>query len=202
MNQKLLNFRTKIHKKKKHGQVESDTHFNCCLHLVFAHVYIFHFVIDSILIFLKTCTILSKKCIYINFFNCNKVYFFTSSESRSSRSFFLASLPLKIAVLNNLQYNSIEDELSSLPGTGYVMMVGSELVSTIPIVGMFALADSKTNTEVFRTVSKVLRKMTKSGNLMVDRNVSLVFVKSPGLRFLQCANSWQSMAVCSIIRQC
>lgn len=105
------------------------------------------------------------------------------------------SLPLKIACLNKLQYNSIAAGESSLPGTGYVIKFGLQLESTIPMVGIAIFAASLTAECWIRTLFSVLKKMHRSGNRVTALNCTLALVKIPPLQNRVCEYSPHSIAV-------
>jgi len=86
---------------------------------------------------------------------------------------------------------------SSFPGTGYVIRFGLQFVSTIPTLGMHIFAACLTAMCSVMTVSRVLRKMHRSGNRVVALNRFLESGNSPYRQYLVCENSLHSLAVLS-----
>lgn len=88
---------------------------------------------------------------------------------------------------------------SSFPGTGYVIRFGLQFVSTIPTLGMHIFAECLTAGCSARTVSRVLRKMQRSGSRVMALNWFFEFGNSPNRQYLVCENSLHSLAVLSTI---
>ena len=97
----------------------------------------------------------------------------------------------------NSQYNSILASESSLPGTGYTMSRGSQLVSTTPVVMMFILEHSTTALCCLKTLSWVEKKMQRSGIRVMLPYIISALVKVPRFHSLQCEYSPQSCAIVS-----
>lgn len=85
-------------------------------------------------------------------------------------SVFLFAFPLRMASLKTLQNSPIEDKESSFPGTGKVTRFGSQLVSTIPTVGISIFAAPDIARCSLIIVSNVLKAMIKSGSLVIPPN--------------------------------
>ena len=83
------------------------------------------------------------------------------------------------ASLNNWQYSSMAHGVSSLPGTGYVISRGSQLESTMPILGMFNFAVSVTAACVSKILFSVDTNMTISGSRVTAPNLDRELVKVP-----------------------